>query len=558
MNRGQRGQRAWIGGVVLMISTLAACNGHPLKSVELDGEQEKDGTVAVSVNRDVDILFVIDNSRSMAQEQATLARNFGPLIERLERDDVRANYRIAITTTDNGHMHCPGRDAGNFKASSCLGRREDFQITSHGEVVEDYFAVACSDRCAHEDIEILPTTTFHDPTPRPRPWIESIGGVTNLPEGISPVDAFECLAPQGVTGCGFEAPLESMRLGLLQANDTSSEEYGFMRPGAILAVVFVTDEADCSARWSEVPDPWDVSGSRALWSPENAEAGRITSEVCWFGGVECEDSPDGSRECWAADKAADGSVTDDPAQAVLHPLARYEQLLAEIEASKQELDPEQQVLVAVLTGVPTDYDGGRIPYGDGNDPEYLRDTGVGAGCESANGKAAPPVRLAELADAFATSEDDVNLYSVCKEDYSDAMSSIAEAIGRQVRPPCVETCVADTDPTREGVQHNCQLLEEHVTANGEAVEVDIPACEHTDAGVRVPDGVDACYRALTDADGTTAAAGDDMSRECVDEGWNLELAIERREGTIAPAGASVRARCSVSRQRAVDCPGLGA
>jgi hypothetical protein len=551
----QREWTGWICGAVMM-SSLAACNAHPLKAVELAGEQEKDGNVAVSINRDVDILFVIDNSRSMAEEQATLARNFGPLIERLEQDDVRANYRIAITTTDNGHLHCAGRDGGNFKLSSCRGRQEDFQITSHGEVTDDFFDVACSEICAHEDIETLPTSTFHDPIPRSRPWIESIEGVTNLPEGISPVDAFECFAPQGVTGCGFESPLESMRLGLLQAGDESSEEYGFLRPGAILAVVFVTDEADCSARWAEVPDPWDTEeGSRALWSPQNAAAGRLTSEVCWFGGVQCEDTPDG-RECWAVDKAADGSVTEDPSQAVLHPLARYEELLGRIEAKKQELDPDQEVLVAVLTGVPTDYDGGRIHYGDGNDPEYLLETGSGAGCESANGKAAPPVRLAELADAFATSEDDVNLYSVCKADYSDAMSSIADAISQQVRPPCVETCVADSDPTREGLQHNCQLEEEHVTFEGKTIANDIPPCEQIGAGFRIPDGVDACYRSLTDSEGATSSPDDDMSSECVDQGWNLELAIERRDDALAPSGASVRARCSVSRLRTLDCPGL--
>jgi hypothetical protein len=491
----------------------------------------------------------------MAQEQATLARNFGPLLERLEQDDVRANYRLAIITTDNGHSRCTTRDGGDFKLSSCLGRHEDFQTVIEGED-RDFFDEACADICAHDDIEILPTPTFQDPTPRPRPWIESIEGVTNLAAGISPAEAFECFAPQGVTGCGFEAPLESMRLGLLQAENDGSEEFGFLRPGAILAVVFVTDEADCSARWAEVPDPWDVNGSHALWSPENAEVDRLTSEVCWFGGVECEDSPDGGKECWAVDKAADGSVTEDPAQAVLHPMDRYVDLLAEIEAKKQAIDPEQQVLVGVLTGVPTDYDGGRIYYSDGNDPEYLRETGIGAGCESANGKAAPPVRLAELADAFRTSEDDVNLYSVCKEDYSDAMSAIAEAIGKQVRPPCVETCVADSDPAREGLQHECQLQEEHVTFEGETITSAIPPCEATGDGFRIPEEVDACYRSLTDAEGGTATLDDDMSPLCVDQGWNLELAIERRDGAVAPSGAVVRARCSVSQLRAVDCPGL--
>ncbi|MEX1367576.1 MAG: vWA domain-containing protein [Nannocystaceae bacterium] len=541
----------WTALCLVLVPAMAACNAHPLKAVELKTEQEDDDTVPLSVNRDVDILFVIDNSRSMAQEQATLARNFGPLIERLTA--VEANYRIAVTTTDAGHLHCSGNDGGNYKLRSCRRRAEDFRTTGG----DDYFDEACASVCAHEEIGILPTSTFQDPTPRERPWIESINGVTNLADEVDPVEAFQCFGPQGVTGCGFESPLEAMRLGLLQAGDERSEEYGFMRPGAILAVVIVTDEADCSARYGQVTDPWDVQdGSRALWSPTNAAEGRLTSEVCWFAGVQCEQSPDGTQECWAVDKAADGSEATNEAEAVLHPLDRYTELLTQLEADKQKINPEQELLVAVLSGVPTTYDGGRIPYTQGVDEQFRLDHGIGAGCESANGKAAPPVRLAELADAFRTEETDVNLYSVCKEDYSDAMSSIADAIGKQVRPPCVKTCVADTDPIAAGVQPECSLTEEYVALDGEIVRYPIPECEPTDDGYAVPEGVDACYRPLTDRGQATAQLDDDMSEACVEEGWNLELAIERRDGVIAPPGAQVQARCSVSSLKERDCPGL--
>jgi len=545
-------------GLVAAIGTTAmACNSHPLKAVTLTSEQEKDGNVSVSINRDVDILFVIDNSRSMGQEQATLARNFGPLIERLEMDDVRANYRIAVTTTDNGHLHCVGRDGGSFKATSCLKRHEDFQVTEDG-VDKDYFDDACASICDHEDIEFLPTTTFFDQEPKVRPWIENIGGVTNLAEGISPVDAFECLAPQGLTGCGFEAPLESMRLGLLRASNQAEPEFGFMRPGAILAVIFVTDEADCSARYSEVKDPWDISeGSRALWSEANREAGRLTSEVCWFAGVECEDSPGGGKECWAVDRAADATETDDPAKAVLHPLDRYVEFLDSIEQEKQKINPDQELLVGVLTGVDTGYTGGAIHYSDGNDEKFLLETGIGAGCSSSNGEAAPPVRMAEFAQAFLPDTDETNLYSVCKEDYSDSMSAIAEAIGKQVRPPCVEACVADADVTTEGLQHTCQVEEEYTTVESKVLSDAIPECEVTGESFAIPEGSDACYRSLSDSEGLTASTLDDMSEQCVDEGWNLELAIERRDGVVAPAGGRVRARCSVSRLAELDCPNLG-
>jgi len=544
------------GLVLALASAMAACNSHPLKTVELQTQQEDNDTVPISVNRDVDILFVIDNSRSMALEQRTLAKNFGPLIERLTEAD--ANFRIAITTTDvggppSGGILCNSPDSGNYKLTSCRTRAEDFTDS----LGEEYFDVACTDYCDHDEIEILPTATFMDPVPSPRPWIESINGVTNLPEGIDPIEAFQCFAPQGVTGCGFESPLEAMRLSLLQAGEEVSEEFGFLRPGAILAVIFVTDEADCSARFAAIPDPWDhVNGSRALWSEANAAAGKLTSEVCWFAGVECEQSPDGSQECWAVDKAADGSEATDEEDAVLYPLSRYTDLLTRLEEEKQKINPDQELLVAVLTGVPTDYSGGRIHYGEGIDQDFLLNHGTGAGCESGNGKAAPPVRLAELADGFKGEEDEVNLFSVCKDDYSGAMSSIAEAIGKQVRPPCVKTCVADSDTTREGLQHDCQFKEEYLRASGESVRNTIPACEEVEGGFEIPSGVDACYRSLTDRAGATPTPDDDMSEFCVAEGWNLEFAIERRDGAPPPAGSHVEARCSVSDLKSVDCPGL--
>ncbi|MEM9455648.1 MAG: vWA domain-containing protein [Myxococcota bacterium] len=544
------------GLVAALVPTMAACNSHPLKAVELQSEQEKGGNVSVAINRDVDILFVIDNSRSMAEEQATLARNFGPLIERLEQDDVRANYRIAITTTDNGHIHCNGRDGGRFKTSSCLSRPSDFRARID-DVELDFFDDACASICNYDEIEMLPTTTFADDTPKPRPWIESINGVTNLPEGISPVEAFECLAPQGLTGCGFEAPLESMRESFRRADRDDQPENGFMRPGAILAVIFVTDEADCSAQYSSIADPWDYqNGSKALWSEENRKSGTLTSEVCWFAGVECEEQPDGTKECWAMDKAIDGSEASGEEDAVLYPLERYVDFLNKLEEQKKEINPEQEILVGVLTGVPDDYAGGPIAYSNGTDDDFRLETGIGAGCSSSNGEAAPPVRMAEFADAFRTDDDEVNLFSVCRDDYSASMSAIAEAIGKQVKPPCVETCVADEDPTTDGLQHNCQLEEEFVTPDGKTDSYTIPACLAVDGGFEFPEGRDVCFRSLSDAEERTPTTDDDMSPQCAEEGWNLEVAVERRDDVPPPPGARVQARCSVSRLNAVDCPRL--
>src|SRR5690606_29906436 len=82
----------------VVLPSLAACLDHPLKEVEYEAQQNKGIGVPLAVNKDVDILFVVDNSGSMGEEQATLAANFASFIDVLERPKVSANYRIGVTT----------------------------------------------------------------------------------------------------------------------------------------------------------------------------------------------------------------------------------------------------------------------------------------------------------------------------------------------------------------------------------------------------------------------------------------------------------------------------
>ncbi len=57
------------------------------------------------------------------------------------------------------------------------------------------------------------------------------------------------VAQIGATGCGFEAPLEAMKRSL---DGSRIENTGFIRDGAFLAVVFLTDEDDASVKDSSV------------------------------------------------------------------------------------------------------------------------------------------------------------------------------------------------------------------------------------------------------------------------------------------------------------------
>ena len=552
-------------GICVALPTLLACLDHPLKRVEYEQSQEDQEGIAISVNKDVDILFVIDNSGSMGEEQLNLSENFAAFINVLEADDVKANYRLGITTTDNGNYWCRGSgisnpEAGNFVFSSCRDRINDFFFT--GDNLDQ--SAACNDFCPQEwaVIQQEKTTTKSDPEEKRRPWIESIEGATNLPEGLDTVTAMQCLGPQGINGCGFESHLESMYKALRRANDENEDEFGFLRDNAILSIVFVTDEADCSfnTAWEAIFYPDTDGGNQVFWSLPDVQMSP-TSAVCWNAGVNC--TPEGAGtydDCVAADKDVNGN--DVPAgraedDAVLFPVQRYIDFVQGLETKKQELNPGQEVIVAAISGVPERYPDENIVYARGananNEESFQAKFGAAEGCTSMVAEAVPPVRLKAFADAFLLSDDDFNLFSVCKNSYADALLAIANAIRDQIRPACMPSCVADVDPVQEGTQVLCTLEEVYRDDNGAQVETKIPECGANDS---VPMGDDVCFVALTDKDGTTPTNSDDMQDACIDEGWNLEFRIVRREGEPAPGGASVSATCQLSQNKAVDCPQL--
>src|SRR5687768_2425158 len=96
-------------------------------------------------------------------------------------------------------------------------------------------------------------------------------------------ETFAKMALVGDNGCGYEQPFKAARLAL-SAKMPGSE--GFLRDDALLLVVFVTDEDDCSSK------------SPALYGDVQADAcselGAITSYRCFEHGVRCYDGK-GSR-----------------------------------------------------------------------------------------------------------------------------------------------------------------------------------------------------------------------------------------------------------------------
>lgn len=522
-----------ITSALFATSLLSGCLEHPVKDVSYESAAEGNLVVDVTPKREVDILFVIDNSYSMGDEQARLSANFQNFIERLEADKTQANYRIAITTTDTGNPRCggdtDGSEYGAFVLSSCVDRLENFEASDGTIAVE-----ACEDYCsaAFSGVQPLTTALYQDGDEASRPWIESLGGVSNLPEQMSTTQAFQCYGPQGVSGCGYESPLEATKRALSRTQDRNDPSYGFLRDGAILAVVVVTDEADCST----APGSDSIflpSGDRAFW--EDPESFSPTSAVCWNAGVTCDDTG-----CQSANYTAEGDLTSEPGKAVMEPVDTYVDFLRTIKGND---DP---VMVSVIAGVPEGYPAQAIPYGDSDDPEFQEDYGIGAGCTSMDGGTAiPPVRLKEFADQFKATGVETNLFSICAENYTPALDALATSIEKNLVPTCVPACVSDSDPSTPGIQANCTLTER---INGdEGSKRDLPRCRLVEGTYEIPAGEDDCFIEHT---------GDALHPYCQQAGVNLEFEVLRQGGLAPRSGSTLNATCELSESAIDECPNL--
>jgi hypothetical protein len=177
--------------------------------------------------KDIDILFMVDNSNSMAEEQKNLTENFPKLIDALRTPklgDKIPNVHIGVITSDLG--------AGDYNLPSCEATGGD-----GGKLQAAPKVAGC--------------------TPPSEPYISYIEGVTNIQSDTAdPVEqvkqAFQCIAEVGTGGCGFEQSLESARKAL-----SPGVNPGFVRPDAYLAIVLITDEDDCSAAKPQLYDLLD-------------------------------------------------------------------------------------------------------------------------------------------------------------------------------------------------------------------------------------------------------------------------------------------------------------
>ncbi len=109
-NRSRSVQRAVV--LPLLPLLLAGCPTRPINKVEPERIGETHNAFIQNLNRDVDILFVIDNSGSMGEEQTALATKLPDFINVLAAlPGGLPNVHIGVVSSNMG--------AGTFSLQSC-------------------------------------------------------------------------------------------------------------------------------------------------------------------------------------------------------------------------------------------------------------------------------------------------------------------------------------------------------------------------------------------------------------------------------------------------------
>ena len=174
-----------------------------------------------------DILLVVDDSGSMEQEQENLRQNLAAFVNALADSPVPHDFQIGVTSTDvleyDGRAHY--RVEPPFDAYSWL-------------VPYPKGALVAVNPAARTDSTKI-GDFIYDPT-------GGFGGPRILVAG-SPglVPDFEANVLLGVHGAGKEQPFHAVELALSDATAQGANA-GFLRDGARLALIILTDEDDCS------------------------------------------------------------------------------------------------------------------------------------------------------------------------------------------------------------------------------------------------------------------------------------------------------------------------
>ncbi len=364
---------------------LAACPDREVSELTPDQGKVEYKDIPVSVNRDLDLLFVIDNSISMDEEQASLRANFPKFIDVLKTiQGGLPNIHIGVVTSDMGTLGGPPIGTGN---GGCAGNGDDGLMRNlPGQANVRYISDI------KDEVTVNRTRNYGNEY--------QLSGV------------FSEMATVGSGGCGFEMHLSAMRRAL-----DNPANGGFIRPNAYLAVIFIADEDDCSLKSDQ---------GQAFFGQPNLS--NIQSYGCFKLSTICDDN--GSLGDQVGPRT--GCKSNESS-------GTHEKIENFVNFLRNKKDPELLILggiigndspVAVTTV--TRQNGPTVPN---LVPSCTYQPPAGS---SKLQRAFPGVRLTQFIDQFTNSTST----TICKSDLSDGLLQIAELLKTVIGSPCINNKLA--------------------------------------------------------------------------------------------------------------------
>lgn len=426
---------------------------------------------AVEFRKRVDLLLVVDDGPSMEPKQAAFERGFHALLEVFFSPWNNIDLQIAQVSTRVGERLDPDRE--------CKSR--PVQLSYLQTPSRDPLTWRCEPA---------------DPLRRTGGYLVGPGAVRS------------CLGSFGHAGCGRNAALARTHEALRQPLSS------WIRDDAVLALVFLSDDRDCSLQDAAPLD--------------DEEADNTWSERCFSLGARCQGQAQGEY--------AQCEVREDDVGIGASKLLSSQKFVDDLFDLKD--NQYDQVIAVAISGV-ADQEESKVNYPLPRNNEYRA---PGLGCvhwtlASSQKEAGPrwlgaqaPIRLRAIAEQTTTPQERA-LYSICVDDLRRSLHEIAEQVLSRVQPVCIFEPLLDRNAaTASGVPY-CEVMEQ--SSKGERL---IPECERgpdgaylvdpSGQGLARPSGVGRCVSYKSDLEGDRSAdPHDDMGKRCRVQQAQLEVEL---------------------------------
>ena len=451
---------------------LASCQSAAGTAAAAGIGQQTDMYISEAPVRQLDMVFMIDNSPSMAPKVSKLAQQLPRMLAGLKdpSDGRYPDLRVALIDSDLG-------TGGAYPSGACGPIAGPDGSQSFGDLGN--FQMRGGAGCGANAGAL---------------WLEYAWKPQNYDNTLDIGQVFGCLTGNlGALGCGQEHQLQSFEFALaapnLHQNQSGGLQNTFLRPGAYLGLVIFSDEDDCSAATND-----GMFGDKPELTGESTSL-RCATRAHQCNGRNLTDAPPGyptsagfeasfadcAARTDACPNATDGNApTDTSGPTTCSPLKDVHQLAQEIKALKAE--PDYQIMVAGIFGWPrlgADWEP------DMANAKYKIDLVAGPGPEDIDNQQGPvwdlwPVcydpdhepadpatfdadawgfgaqgglRIAAFIDEFG---ENGFKSSICERDLTRARWPFGDTIAKKLQNLCIDARLMDVDPVTPGLQPDCR------------------------------------------------------------------------------------------------------